>query len=67
MIEEARKRAAERYPAALVDSMGREHRCIPREAILSGAWDGGSLVLAEVERLQGDAIPLPRLSTQGEG
>jgi hypothetical protein len=44
MLDAARKAAAAQYPETLVDSRGREHPSIPRKAILSGAWDNGSLV-----------------------
>lgn len=53
-IERARAAAAERYPEALTDSQGREHRCIPREAILSGQWDRGDAVRAFVVAKEGE-------------
>lgn len=43
-IEAKRLRAADRYPVALEDSMGRKHRNVPREAILRGDWDDGWIV-----------------------
>lgn len=51
-IEQARAQAAERFPEHLVDSKGREHRSIPREAILRGDWDNGSLVRSFVTALE---------------
>lgn len=48
----ARSNAAASYPEELVDSMGRAHRCIPREAILRGDWDGGSLVRGELAKVK---------------
>ena len=55
-IEQARQNIAARYPEALVDSMGREHPCIPRKAVLSGAWDNAPAMLEEVARLQGEDV-----------
>lgn len=54
-IEAARAAAAAAYPEFLVDTMGREHPCIPRKAIEEGRWDQGSIVrrhlsAAEVEK-----------------
>lgn len=49
-IEQARKLAADRYPVYLTDTLGRQHRCIPREKILAGDWDGGSLVREAMDR-----------------
>ena len=51
-IEQARVQAAERFPAHIVDTMGREHPSIPRRAILSGSWDNGSLVRSFVTALE---------------
>ncbi len=51
-LEEARQIAASHYPEAIEDTHGRAHRCIPRDSILSGKWDGGQLVrnaLAAIE------------------
>lgn len=48
MIEQARQKAASRYPSAIIDTMGREHVPAPRRAILSGAWDNSPLVQAEM-------------------
>lgn len=52
-LERARAQAAEQYPEHLEDSMGRKHRCIPREAILKGGWDDGPLVRAFLAALEG--------------
>ena len=41
----ARQAAAAAYPDFLVDTKGRQHRCIPREAILAGAYDKGQIVM----------------------
>ena len=46
VVERLREEAAARYPTHLTDTMGREHRCIPREAILRGDWDA-ALIAAE--------------------
>lgn len=40
----ARQTAAAAYPEFLVDTKGRQHRCIPREAILAGVYDDGDIV-----------------------
>jgi hypothetical protein len=40
----ARQAAAAAYPDFLVDTKGRQHRCIPREAILAGKYDDGDVV-----------------------
>lgn len=52
-IEAARAAAAAAYPEFLVDTLGREHPCIARKAILEGKWDAGTIVtdhLAAKER-----------------
>lgn len=54
-LEQARAHAAEQYPEHLEDSMGRKHRCIPREAILRGSFDDGSLVRSFLAALEGKA------------
>lgn len=53
-VEQARQNIAARYPEQLVDSMGRTHRCIPREAVLSGQWDNAPAVMEEAARLEGE-------------
>lgn len=42
-VAQLRKEAAARYPEALIDTKGRHHRCISREAILRGDWDDALL------------------------
>lgn len=53
-IEAARAAAADRYADHIEDTMGRQHECIPRRAILSGQWDAGSLVRGELARIEGE-------------
>jgi len=53
LIQRARAAAAEQYPEHLVDTLGRQHDCIPRRALLEGRWDDGSLVRAFVAALEG--------------
>jgi len=48
----AHEAVAARYPEFLIDSMGRKHPSIVRRAILSGAWDNGSLVREEAARIE---------------
>ncbi|WP_156455591.1 hypothetical protein [Sphingomonas sp. CCH5-D11] len=52
-IEAARAAAAEDYPEFLTDSKGREHPSIARKAILSGAWDTGSIVRRHLVEKEG--------------
>lgn len=52
-IETARQLAADTFPAGVQDTLGRVHENIPRRAVLSGAWDGGSLVQSFVDALEG--------------
>lgn len=47
-LQQARQIAAARYPKTMVDTLGRKHRCIPREAILAGKWDEGEVVRREL-------------------
>lgn len=54
-IEQARAKAAERFPEHITDSQGRDHPSIPRRAILRGDWDSGSLVRSFVAAL--DDVP----------
>lgn len=50
-IETARQQAADTFPEGVQDTMGRVHENIPRRAVLSGAWDNGSLVQSFVATL----------------
>lgn len=47
-VETARQALAARYPKHLTDTHGRQHRCIPRDAILRGDWDRGDAIRALV-------------------
>lgn len=42
-IERARQQLAAKYPDSLTDTLGRQHECIPRKAILRGDWDQGAV------------------------
>lgn len=42
-IEQAREQLAAKYDASLTDTLGRQHDCIPRKAILRGDWDHGKV------------------------
>lgn len=46
---ERRKRAAERFPESLTDTMGRQHPNIVRRGIMSGQFDNGSLVKGDTK------------------
>lgn len=59
-ITAARAAAAALSPEHLVDTLGREHECIPRRAILAGQWDDGSLVrdfLSKLDDVKGVGEP----------
>lgn len=58
-LQQARQNAASRYPETLVDTKGRKHRCIPREAILAGKWDEGEVVRRELVDSSDQELPRP--------
>lgn len=49
-VETARQGLAARYPEHLWDK-SRTYRCIPRDAILRGDWDGGDLMRETLAQL----------------
>jgi hypothetical protein len=63
-IEAAREMIAGVYPEYLTDTMGRQHVCIPRQAILRGDWDAAAVVQDALSRLLAD---LERVPGVGEG